>query len=270
MKKVIDAVQLLEAKPFRFAKTMPAQAHWYTLRREWENSHEFSEVAQIVRDYGEDEVYYYRKYICFGANGQKYWTMGEEIEKTTLINRTTKQYRGPYDFHSATYDSWYERGEHKREEKALLDCLGNGFSDQKVLDIGCGTGWFLDHFHIEPEMYTGIDPSWGMLTQLVAKHPEFVNSLKCCSIRDFWPWEKGYDVVIAMGHSADYISPSDLEKIRFLTTEEAMFYGTCAIDAAYASDLFTEVFPDEKVLQPKVSKQIGMHHGLVAGKISEL
>jgi len=38
-----------------------------------------------------------------------------------------------------------------------------------VIDLGCGTGWLLDH--CKPHSYLGIDASAGMLARLIDKHP---------------------------------------------------------------------------------------------------
>jgi ubiquinone/menaquinone biosynthesis C-methylase UbiE len=38
--------------------------------------------------------------------------------------------------------------------------------------VGCGTGALLDMKITTPDLYTGIDPSQGMLNQLFRKHPE--------------------------------------------------------------------------------------------------
>jgi hypothetical protein len=42
----------------------------------------------------------------------------------------------------------------------------------RTLDVGCGTGALLDMKITTPDLYTGIDPSQGMLNELVRKHSE--------------------------------------------------------------------------------------------------
>ena len=41
--------QLLEAHPWRFAKTMPESPHYYTLRREWADQDAFEFVVAAIR-----------------------------------------------------------------------------------------------------------------------------------------------------------------------------------------------------------------------------
>ena len=46
------------------------------------------------------------------------------------------------------------------------------------MDLGCGTGWLLDH--LEPSSYVGVDSSPVMLAELVRKHPEA--DARCCEV----------------------------------------------------------------------------------------
>lgn len=90
---------LLETAQWTFARSMPQNPHWYTLRKRWENDDDFVAVVLFIRKYGyverfPDPVKGW-PYIQFNVNGFKYWTMGGPIgEKdtygywdTTLINR---------------------------------------------------------------------------------------------------------------------------------------------------------------------------------------
>jgi len=69
-----------------FAKTMPQNPHWYTLRK-YCVDFEFIEAVQFIRLNG--KVVYFRKipYIQYEFEEFKYWTMGNPIHKTILINR---------------------------------------------------------------------------------------------------------------------------------------------------------------------------------------
>ena len=75
------------AAAFKFAKTMPQNPHWYTLRKTWVDQEMFDKVVQFIRDTGTAEMYGGRSYICFYSGGFKYWTMGAPIPATILINR---------------------------------------------------------------------------------------------------------------------------------------------------------------------------------------
>lgn len=81
--------KLINAK-YIFAKTMPKNPHWYTLRVTWHSEKVFDECVQFIRDNGAIEYYARKQYTCYYLYGYKYWTMGNPINKTKLINRAAK------------------------------------------------------------------------------------------------------------------------------------------------------------------------------------
>ncbi len=95
--------QLLLTKSYRFAKTMPHAPHWYSVRREWKNEEEFVEAVLFIRKHGYSEPYAGRNYIKFKLNGFKYWTMGDPIEDTIILNRAKCGTAGAYD--SSAYEA---------------------------------------------------------------------------------------------------------------------------------------------------------------------
>lgn len=82
-------IALFETQEWTFAKTMPWIPHWYILRKNFNNSI-FDEMVVALREHGVDETFGKKKpkiYRYFYANGYKYWTMGNPINETTIINR---------------------------------------------------------------------------------------------------------------------------------------------------------------------------------------
>jgi hypothetical protein len=71
-----------------FARTMPDNPHWYTVR-EWapEQEDEFEAFVRLLRKHGSDEVFCGRPYRYLDFDGFHYWTMGAPVEATTVINR---------------------------------------------------------------------------------------------------------------------------------------------------------------------------------------
>ena len=78
--------RLLLSHHWIFAKTMPGNPHWYTLRKHWKDA-DFCYVVSAIREHGYSEIFKGRRYIMFDINGMKYWTMGAQLEQTILINR---------------------------------------------------------------------------------------------------------------------------------------------------------------------------------------
>lgn len=74
-----------------------------------------------------------------------------------------------YDSIAASYDEHFARPVDHWEDDRLAALLAPVVEDRDVLDLGCGTGWLLDH--LRPAWYTGVDCSAPMLSALAAKHP---------------------------------------------------------------------------------------------------
>lgn len=87
--------ELLQAHPFRFAKTMPLIPHYYTLRKEWKDPMQFEAVVQAIRDLGYEGKFGNAKYKYLDVDGWHYWTMGAPVGATILINRA-EGIRGEY------------------------------------------------------------------------------------------------------------------------------------------------------------------------------
>tara|TARA_Y100000004_G_scaffold63462_1_gene71159 strand:- start:6581 stop:6880 length:300 start_codon:yes stop_codon:yes gene_type:complete len=94
-----ELAEILKDSSFRVAKTMPKIPHSYTLKEKWISAKEFERVVLAIREHGKREHWKWGKYFTyFYANGYKYWTMGNDLKKTILINRA-------YDENSNTTDN---------------------------------------------------------------------------------------------------------------------------------------------------------------------
>ena len=84
----IDEVHdILEENKWIFAKTMPETPHFYTLRRTWRDEKEFESIVEYIREHGVKEKFEGKEYIYLHLGDFKYWTMGEAVKDTILINR---------------------------------------------------------------------------------------------------------------------------------------------------------------------------------------
>ena len=70
-----------------FAKTMPQIPHWYTLRSKAQPDEGFSAFVREIELRGVQRQFGQRSFTYLDFEHWTYWTMGEPVENTTLINR---------------------------------------------------------------------------------------------------------------------------------------------------------------------------------------
>ena len=186
-----------------FAKSMPWFPHEYTLRKTWNDG--FDECVLYIREYGNKEKFGKKAYTYLYINGWKYWTMGDPVEETILINRAKVNYETYYDQIAGVYDQWFLNEEDQAEEIEIIDKLE---IKGKVLDIGCGTGMLLNHVVI-PD-YIGIDPSQRMLDRFSIHHPDYE------VIRTTFEDYSGdaFDTIVSLFGSPSYVVPNAFDDIR--------------------------------------------------------
>jgi hypothetical protein len=87
-----EAENYILSVKWQFAKTMPEIPHEYTVA-DWNTDkvESFYDFVKYIRKYGEDESFYEKKYRYLEIGGHKYWSMGEPVKETTLINRKTTE-----------------------------------------------------------------------------------------------------------------------------------------------------------------------------------
>lgn len=83
----MDILEKLEKASYRYAYTMPQWPHHYTLRKTWEKDEDFVEAVNYIREHGVPEMFGRHRRIYLYHKGYKYWTMGNPIDQTILINR---------------------------------------------------------------------------------------------------------------------------------------------------------------------------------------
>ncbi|KXW55482.1 hypothetical protein [Ferrovum sp. PN-J185] len=69
-----------------FAKTMPESPHWYIVRNK-ENNDDFVKFVMFIRENGQTRTWNNRKFIYLDIDNYSYWTMGNPISDTTIINK---------------------------------------------------------------------------------------------------------------------------------------------------------------------------------------
>ena len=76
----------VESSQWTFAKTMPEWPHEY-LVRDRVDQERFEELVRHIRVHGFEGCFYQKAIIYFAEGGFVYWTMGNPIENTKIINR---------------------------------------------------------------------------------------------------------------------------------------------------------------------------------------
>jgi SAM-dependent methyltransferase len=199
--------KILSSQKWIVAKSMPNIPHEYSLRRNYSNDEDFVYAAQYIRDNGVTERFWRKNYIYLNLNGYKYWTMGCPLHNchktgTILINRARYEIDTVmYDNIAEAYTDYFSAEKFQHENKKLFAML-NPHIKGRVLDIGCGSGLFLDYCTSQDE-YTGIDASRSMVEIFKNRHP------KARVINDYFEntYTGRYDTIVSLYGAASYLSP---------------------------------------------------------------
>lgn len=92
--------EFISRQSWTFAKTMADFApHEYILKFKLSEGEqkEFERVVIFIRDNGYEEFFGKRCQCYFVVEGRKYWTMGDKLENTYVLNRcNTRDYKSVY------------------------------------------------------------------------------------------------------------------------------------------------------------------------------
>ena len=81
-----DLRDFVDSSQWTFAKTMPEWPHEYLVRERVDRVL-FEALVRHIRQHGFEGRFYQRVLTYFAEDGLVYWTMGEPIEETTIIDR---------------------------------------------------------------------------------------------------------------------------------------------------------------------------------------
>ena len=128
------------------------------------------------------------------------------------MSQRDKKILDHYDEVADQYDNLYttpEKSAVAKEVMALVEA--NLDSGDRILDLGCGTGFFLDHMQWPEDSYLGIEPSRGMCDQFRRKYPNHAAKNSYLTkeiIDDFQP-----TIFLALYAVADHLSRADIDLI---------------------------------------------------------
>jgi hypothetical protein len=82
-----QAKRFIAANKWKFASSMPYLPHSYVLREKCDEE-QFVAFVELIRSAGETRPFgKKRTFIYLDLDGYSYWTMGNPIPETTVINR---------------------------------------------------------------------------------------------------------------------------------------------------------------------------------------
>ena len=80
-------LEFIENNKWTYAKTMPWQPHWYVVRKNCDNI-KFVQFVLYIRIHGESRPYGKKRIFKYLDIGEyTYWTMGNPLIQTTILNR---------------------------------------------------------------------------------------------------------------------------------------------------------------------------------------
>jgi hypothetical protein len=213
----------IRASAWQIATTAVFNPHEYTLLRVANDKDRFKAAVLFIRANCTHELFGHTWYQVYYENGYKYWSMGASLDKTILVNRCKIYPERTYDGEVANaYDSTYADPTSLSENKELTEMLKRSIRGGSVLDVGCGTGLYIDLLAPHQSDYVGIDCSRDMLRKHTDKHPTYT---RIWSMFADYTRKRRYDAVVAL-FSGSYFNTTDLK--RHLKNDGdlfLMFYG---------------------------------------------
>ena len=85
-----DLRAFISSSQWTFAKTMPEWPHEYIVRHRVDEKL-FVRLVHHIRAHGFEGRFYRKVLTYYAAYGLLYWTMGEPLEETTIINRCREE-----------------------------------------------------------------------------------------------------------------------------------------------------------------------------------
>lgn len=81
---------LVDTEQWTFAKTMPQWPHEYLVRKNVDEDL-FEDLVRHIREHGFKGHFYRKTMTYFAEDGMLYWTMGEPVDRTIIINRCKEE-----------------------------------------------------------------------------------------------------------------------------------------------------------------------------------
>lgn len=150
----------------------------------------------------------------------------------------------PFDYDNIAdrYDQLYLDPVFVEEDRIVQEWM-NPYIYVPVLDLGCGTGKFLELFPTLPPDYLGVDISKKMIDQAIAKFPR--HEFLCMDVNEFStckPWGKEcWKSIVALYNSLNYIV-KEHQIVSFAVWIRTLLVPGASFQAVIARDLELPVY----------------------------
>ena len=189
-----------------WAKTYLSVPHEYIVRGKCGLTDEdFRYLVIAQREYGIHEQWHKYNFPYLYLDGYKYWTMGDAVEETIILNRQKV---------FSEFDSLDSQEQIISRDlcKTVSELYNSMFHGRAVYECGCGYGTSIKDFGFQLYQYRGIDPSKKAIAKFKDNHPDFVNRVYNMSFEESVNyWSKGDAVVLATYGTASYFMHQYLE-----------------------------------------------------------
>ena len=213
-----------------YARTMPHSPHSYIWRDKEMTKDDYDRMFGAVRTFGTPGKYWDRTqlYLINPERNIRYWLMDRHYYTCLILNMATdgKEYGvqdapstynplwSEYDAIAPWWDDVYR--EHSEQDSAILWRLVHrniAVAQPTILDLGAGTGATLEARMTPAEKVTAVDPSQGMLNDLVVKNPAIRNVFSGTA-QQYFEERSGqrFDVTTASLGSGSYLIPAEIEQ----------------------------------------------------------
>jgi SAM-dependent methyltransferase len=210
--------------------------HSYVVKGRTLGDDDFEHAVRVINTFGQPGKFHSSTRIYLTVGTTKWWTMGWGLGSTIINQATTEKVYGRqdapstrsgipsiYDEVAVDYDARYDNPAAQAENDQIVKLIRLHFGPYAptTLDVGAGTGLLLDLGVTAPGLYTGIDPSQGMLNELIRKHPK---------IRDIYPARledvidtsdfshRKFELVVSLFGAASYLPPDTIPRLASMTT----------------------------------------------------
>ena len=242
------ARSLISRCQWTWAKTYISIPHEYIVRgRGGLTDQEFEYLVQAQREYGIHEQWHKYNFPYLYIDGYKYWTMGDAIQDTVIINRQ-KIFT---EFDSLDHQELSHSPELIQEVARLFNYA---FAGREVYEGGCGEGSTIQYFNIPPHLYRGVDPSQKAIDTLKTAYPEYANRVFRNSFEESVNyWSKSNAVILATFGAASYFMEPYLKILAGSGLDYfLMFYKECFCPEEfqemhhfdYSDSLLQAIFPN--------------------------